>query len=550
MNEVPRLERIRGVRARMQEIERGVDSFRDALRESNDPDHQAIFPQLLERIDAIVRNERDGITTALADDLAVARSALRRLPVSDIDPELDGPTRARKLLRGERGNLVEALDNALEAVRGIGLEPAYPDFGELQVERHAYAAELIRLDERLRAVQESLDELRRTEGPGRAVVDPHARALEVEVRAARFETRLGAESAGLKTDVAALVRAIEAMRDIATDLRETVDGLGGLMAEGIRNAGRAVGRAADRSWRGMRTVVSLITRRQAGRRPAPPPQPPPDFDLDKVYKMILVGVEPFEHWRPWVTKLEFRSVGTLDLWPLAVLTNLETLVISGARLGSLSALSGLDRLTTLRLDNVGVDDLSFLAPLTSLRELSLSQALVEDIAPLAALRSLRLLILSYTPVRDISPLKACEALEILSLSGTRIEEFSPLERLSALRTLYLTNTNISDLRPLSGLTELRRLDLNATNVVDLWPLSGLRNLEELSLMRTSIYDVAALATLDQLKRVELDRTDVVDLSPLAGLPRLESITVDNKRRRNQLAPTLGARADLLRTSEL
>lgn len=552
MNEMPRLERIRGVRARMQEIERGVDSFRDALRESNDPDHQAIFPQLLDRIDAIVRNERDGITTALADDLAGARSALRRLPVSDIDPDLETPTRARKLLRGERGNLVEALDNALEAVKGIGLEPAHPEFGELQIERHAYAGELIRLDERLRAVQERLDELRGAEGEGRDVVDPHARALDVEIRTARFETRVSSEPGGaLRTDLAALARAVEAMRDIAADLRETVDGLGGLVADSVRSAGRAVGRAAERSWQGMRTVVSIVKRRLTAPKPASShAELPTDFDLDKVHKMILVGVEPFEHWRPWVTSLEFRNAGTLDLRPLAVLTNLETLVISGATLGSLSALSGLRRLKTLRLDGSRVEDVSFLAPLTSLRELSLNQTLVADITPLAGLRHLRQLILSYTPLHDISPLEACRALLVLSLSGTRIEEFAPLERLTELRVLYLTNTNIGDLRSLSGLHGLQRLNLNATNVVDLWPLSGLRSLEELSLVRTSIYDVSALASLDKLKTLELDLTDVVDLSPIADLASLESVTVDDKRRRKQLASTLGARADILRSSEL
>src|SRR5262249_2930554 len=109
----PRAERIALMRERVAEIGRAVGVFREGLRQTNAEHHQAFFGPVLDRIGLIVVNERHGVTTALADDLANARSALRRLPLPDLDPDLDEPTPSLWRLRGDRGNLVEALDNAL-----------------------------------------------------------------------------------------------------------------------------------------------------------------------------------------------------------------------------------------------------------------------------------------------------------------------------------------------------------------------------------------------------------------------------------------------------
>jgi hypothetical protein len=276
MNPMPRPERIAVMRERMAEIGRAVSTFRDGLRESNDERHQAFFGPILNRIDLIVANERQGIVTVLADDIAVARSAVRRLRLPDMDPDLGEPTPARWRLRGERGNLVEALDNALETARVLGMEPRLAEFTDIQVDRRSFTAQLIRLDERLRAVQQAVSELRDVtsksdEGRDRngvsqqQLLNVHIQALTVEVGAARFETRIGTElGIPLHIDLTALTRTIDAMRDIADDLGRTVEGLSAWLSASVRAAGNLVAKAANRSWRGMQTVVRIVRRRLAG----------------------------------------------------------------------------------------------------------------------------------------------------------------------------------------------------------------------------------------------------------------------------------------------
>jgi tetratricopeptide (TPR) repeat protein len=278
MTQLPNPERIAAMRARMAEIGRAVSGFRDALRESNDERHQAFFAPVLDRVALIVANEQVGATIHIADDLSAARSAVRRLGLPDIDPVLNESTPALKRLRGERGNLVEALDNALDAAQALGQEPGLTEFGELRVQRNTFSDALIRLDERLRVVQDAVADLRTasvnadTVASGGTVsqtglVNIHIQTLRVEVSAARFETTIG-DAPGIpdQTDLASLARSIEALRDIAGDLKETVEGLGPLVVAGVRVAGGVVARAADRSWRGMQTVVSVVRWRLAGPR--------------------------------------------------------------------------------------------------------------------------------------------------------------------------------------------------------------------------------------------------------------------------------------------
>ena len=293
MSEPTRPERIGLMRARMAEIERTVARFRDGLRETNDEVHHVYFTPVLQRLAAIVANEKAGITMHLADDLVAIRSALRRLPLPDIDPDLQEPTTALEVLRGVRGNLVEALDNGLEAAQSLGMEPALTELGQLTVPRNAFANALIRLDERLRVVQDAVDDLASAAKQADAaprndsvsqfgLVNVHVRALKVEVSAARFETRIG-ESPEIPelSDLSVLTRAVADMREIAGDLGQIVDGLGSWLAIGVKSTAGTVLRVAERSWRGLKTVVSVVRRRLARKPDRGPSASPPTDDLDR-----------------------------------------------------------------------------------------------------------------------------------------------------------------------------------------------------------------------------------------------------------------------------
>jgi formylglycine-generating enzyme required for sulfatase activity len=275
MNEpvVTRPQRIASMKAAMEELARACASMRHALRETNDERHQAFFSPVLDRLGMIVANEHEGITFVLADDLSNVRSALRRLRLPDIDPVLDAPTPALKALRGERGNLIEAIDNALDAAAFLRLHPRFSEFGGIYIERHEIAEHLIRLDERLRVVQDAVVDLQSAAAaangsPGAGpvsqsgLVNVHVKTLTVEVSGARFETRVGSDAAiPHDSDISALTRSIEAMSDIAADLKQAVEGLGEMMAAGVRAVGRVVVKTVERSRRGLKTVVSAVRRK-------------------------------------------------------------------------------------------------------------------------------------------------------------------------------------------------------------------------------------------------------------------------------------------------
>ena len=129
MTQAPMLrpQQIDRMREKMAEVGRSLDYFDDVLRETNNDVIHGYFTPLIARLRHIVANERAGYVLALADDLANARSALRRLPLEDIDPDFGAPTPALRAVRGGRGNVVEALDNALEASAALGLRPRETD---------------------------------------------------------------------------------------------------------------------------------------------------------------------------------------------------------------------------------------------------------------------------------------------------------------------------------------------------------------------------------------------------------------------------------------
>ena len=606
MKQAPRPERIAAMRERMVELERAVSNFHDALRESNNEQHQAFFGPVLDRVAQIVANERQGITTPLADDLAVARSSVRRLRLPHHDPDFDELPPSLWRLRGERGNLVEALDNALDTARTLGMEPHFPEFGQLQVERQPFAAQLIRLDERLRFVQEAVEQLQEaavqadsashnTAVSQRGLVTVHVRALRVETSAARFETQIG-EGLGIpKTaDMTALSRTVEVMKELGSDLKETVEGLRDWVAVDVRTAGNWVAKATERSWRGLRTVVTLVRERasvdqlnhvQSDQNAAKPA----GFDLDKVYDMILAGMPPPSSWRPWITDLNFIKRPLRNLGPLAELPKLRTLRLSAADVRDLGPLTGLSSLETLLLKNKGVREFAPLAGLINLKTLSLNNTDVRDLTPLSGLANLKTLSMNNTGVSDLAPLRGLTNLETLSLNGTSVSGLEPLAGFAYLETLRVDSTSVSDLEPLAGLASLRTLSLNGTGVSNLGPLSGLAKLETLCLDDTGVSDLRPLASLSSLKALWLndtgirdltplldlanlevlqledtgvsnlgplaglvnlrtlwlDGTSVSDLTPLSNLPKLEKVVVSSEHRQNELAVTLGKRATIL-----
>ena len=261
-----------------------------------------------------------------------------------------------------------------------------------------------------------------------------------------------------------------------------------------------------------------------------------------------------------------------DLSPLAGLTKLETLDLSGSnsRITDISPLSGLTGLRRLDLWNAWITDLEPLAGMRELEFLDLtSNDRLSDLSPLSGLTKLRDLRLSYNAISDITPLANLTDLARLNVSHNRIGDLTPLANLTGLGILSVDGADLSDLEPLaafgglvylsagsctrwlprrsrcgappdltslSGLRELRTLLLHDNNISDPAPLADLPNLDALSLYDNNISDLAPLSSLARLRYLNLSGNGIFDVAPLvanAGLGEGAEIDV----RGNFLAKT-------------
>lgn len=196
-------------------------------------------------------------------------------------------------------------------------------------------------------------------------------------------------------------------------------------------------------------------------------------------------------------------------------------------LRTIEPLAELSNLKTLDLSGTGITDLTAIRNLTGLVELDISQTTITDLTPLKYSDKLKRLVLSGTPVNDLTVVGQMPALETLDISRTDVLDISPLSACTSLQYLLMEAAPVSDLQPLATLTTLLEVDASQTLVRDLAPLSGLIQLEVLSLDSTYFQDISALATLENLKVVSLNHTAVANLRPLQNLKNLERVYCDH-----------------------
>lgn len=714
-----RPQRIQAMRDRLGEIGWASKRFRAALALSNDPAHQRYFKELLDRIDLIIANEARGATRELGGDLSKARQDLRRLQLPELDPDLEAPTPALTALRGERGNLIEALEHGIDAARALGLEPRMSEFGELQVPRATFGSIPVRLDERLGNVGENIRRL------DEAAVEPvkpdtnitanrRGRLERVSQRpsglrfrvegehfvsdatpeptdmAAAFDDAVRQQHAVAKQRVAkllALVRrqhnsltpvwddllpAVTALAErleggtetlprsmvgfydealaigslleqqaelvarpedgekpLPADLRRVLgDAVGAVallvrafpsnvdrdrqfamfwdrdavtaaravkaMAAGLLHASDAalldaVERTAERDGvqgdkakgsliasignMALVAVTSLLLSGVANESPfikkvsafvvqieepigrvlgslpsdlgaairfgielakdlpdavpprAPGLEPPDDFDINEVHRLILAGEAPPAGWVPFITALKFNRDLLKNLSPLRGLSALKSLDAAAASINNLAPLTELGQLEVLQLTGGKDLDLRPLSSLTKLQQLNLVSSSLSGVEALASLKNLVFLRLGHTNVSNIEPLEKLTELRWLELSGTKLEDISPLKSLGALQTLDLGGTNVSNFSPLKYLTNLHSIYLYDTKIDALDPLIAASRLSFLELGRVTLSDFSALADLRMLRTLGLHATKISDLAPLINILTLHELDI-------------------------
>ena len=249
--------------------------------------------------------------------------------------------------------------------------------------------------------------------------------------------------------------------------------------------------------------------------------------LIHIREMILFRVSSWEgfEYLGHLTGLDVFNIPTVDLRPLAFLTNLQTLMLQNEEINDLSPLAHLSNLQELQFHGTRVSDLSPLKELTKLRLLGGSGTLVRDLSPLAHLTDLQMLYLGHTPISDLSPLAHLTSLQELYVGYTQVDDLSPLAHLPNLKALRIQGIQLSDLNSLASFTRLQELRIGEMSISNLSPLAQLTNLEELEISKMQVNDLRPLASLNALKRLDFQGTQMNDITALADLNALEYLNI-------------------------
>ena len=126
-----------------------------------------------------------------------------------------------------------------------------------------------------------------------------------------------------------------------------------------------------------------------------------------------------------------------------------------------------------------IKDLRPLAGLTQLRSVEMTGNRISDLRPLAKLTQLRNLQIGGNQIVSVAPLRNLVNLESVQLNGNRIRDVRPLNRLRNLTLLVLSYNEIENpLLPL--LPKLRELKIVYNNIRDITPLLRLKSLKYLA----------------------------------------------------------------------
>ncbi len=253
----------------------------------------------------------------------------------------------------------------------------------------------------------------------------------------------------------------------------------------------------------------------------------------KIASPALKNLDPLTRVSNTLTELLIPQCQASQWTPIASLTLLERLDLSGSAISDLAPLRALSRLSLLNLNNTRVRDLSPLRTLP-LRELELAETKAFAFDPLRSLR-LNRLNLSNTSFNDLSLLREMP-LQDLDLSGCKVFDFTPLRRFQLL-SLSVADTGFRDPACLTEMS-LQHLNLANSKISD---LSAMRRLPLLSLdiSRTTIRDLTPLREVSTLRRLRFDQCRIKDLSPLTGLS-LEALAC-NDTLVDDLSPLKGMR---------
>ncbi|MFH1119548.1 MAG: leucine-rich repeat domain-containing protein [Bacteroidota bacterium] len=243
-----------------------------------------------------------------------------------------------------------------------------------------------------------------------------------------------------------------------------------------------------------------------------------------------------------------------DLNPLAKLTSLEDLNVSGTGIAEISAIKEISNLRNLDLSDNGIVDLSPVAGLKSLELLDISNSKITEVNRLSGLRNLRILSLDHCAITQAAPLLNLKRLELLYAEGVPAVEGSVMhiwDSIPDVLIIYQTKklqdwwnglsgswkSAFNSVEPVSGtpspeqlhkVASIRSIELiENQNLFDLHPLRMLSRLENVNISRMPVTDVIALSSNSRLKEFNCSNTPVADIKPLAANRKMTILNISN-----------------------
>lgn len=238
-----------------------------------------------------------------------------------------------------------------------------------------------------------------------------------------------------------------------------------------------------------------------------------------------------------------------DIEALGRLQKLQSLIIRGTEVSSLSPLQEHKLIRSLDISDTNIGDINILRQFGNLAMFKADNSKVEDVNALAGLRNLKYVYADGTSIKDdhvrefLGENPECLVVyktdtlqgwwnelsenwkgvfgKQLKLSDSPKKE--DLHRLIELETVKFQDVPIDDLSSLGVFIRIKELNFSGTSLNDLSQLSIMKSLTTLKASNSPIRDLAPLMELTHLQQLDISNTAVEDLRPLSANQELSEL---------------------------
>ena len=215
-----------------------------------------------------------------------------------------------------------------------------------------------------------------------------------------------------------------------------------------------------------------------------------------------------------------------DLKYLAALQDLEKLNLSGCGLSTISDLTGAKKLTWLDLSSNTLRNLDALIPMTDLQELYLQHNAVNNLDALAGLDALTRLDISYNSVSVIAPLAGCDNLSWLNAGNNLLASLEGVDSFPVLTHLYLDHNQLANVDILAQCTGLQELNISNNFLENITKLDSLVALVKLNCSYNKLLELPTFPKESKLSVLDASYNEIASIYPLRDVQELTYVYMD------------------------